>query len=1208
MSKTMDPTQLIPSLDPASDALVMQGRHLIEASAGTGKTYNITRLYLRLLLEEGLSVQQILVVTFTKAATEELRGRIGRELRAVLGRWESLPTQGDAFEQRLYRQCAASEGGAARGHARLEQALLELDEAAIYTIHGFCQRALRQQAFASGLPFQVSMEADISKLLQEAVEDYYRRLAADEALFVRFTAFNNEAWKTPQHYSAVFHPLLVSDVPLQVNTRDDWFADAKMKRVSAEQSLRTHEARLRSALVSNRKKPAEIDQREAELQTLLAWVAASVGEPMPQPARDFIHGNRYRGNDEVKAILEPVKAYKDAAEACHKQHPDPEADEQAWAAAYEGIIYVRQHLAQAKQQQQVLDFNDLINKLHATLCGDQGEALASALAAQYPALLVDEFQDTDPRQYQIFDRIHRQAKRQCPQTASFFMIGDPKQAIYSFRGGDVFAYLQARQDADCQWQLDSNWRSVAGVVEGYNRLFRQQEEKPFEYGIPYHPVQAKKHFDPAQASKWQQDGRTPLQLVWFDLQPDYAAGREDNPKSWHKAEFRTQMAQWVANECVRLLQGEACPPVQAKDIAVLVRSATEAQTIRTALAACGLPSVYLSTRENVFKSPQAMELWRALGGILEPENLRRRWQAWASALFGLGAEGVARLRADEQAQADLQQYLGELRQLWQKQGFIAMALQLLHRQYVPQAAQRERELTNLLQLIELLQQASVRLHQPLDLFNYLAQQIAAPDTNAEHELRLESDAAFVRIVTHHGSKGLEYPVVFLPFFSYHTDPLKLGNKMPAYFAWHAPDTFEARVFLGENAHYEELARREGYAEQMRLFYVAMTRPVHRCYLLASLFDKGEYSPLGRLMPGLNGDALQQWCDALPGHASVLRVDTEILPEPYRQDSTQSAAALAPARLTQTIDQSWQLSSFSALKHRSEHSGGSLAKDHDRQPAAASATATAAATLPRFALTGGARLGNLLHDVLEHTDFPQPRWGEARTQTQLSARIQQSGLAIRPQAVQDWLDDCLGAPLVGHAPAYDGLTLARLAQGDTLRETEFYFPMQRGLPQALIKLLGQHRGQSVNLDLRTSVLNGMLHGFIDLIFCWQGRYFVADYKSNHLGNQFDDYDQPQLLTSVQTNLYDLQYLLYSLALHRYLQQRLPGYDPARHFGGVYYLYLRGMSAQRSPDQARGVFYRPISADLLAALDALFKGPPSPSHTPGDVNLTGADHVA
>lgn len=1143
-------------LNPASDALQMRGRHLIEASAGTGKTYNITRLYLRLLLEEGLSVQQILVVTFTKAATEELRGRIARDIRAVLSRWD-LPAAGkDEFEQRLYRQ-----GVPDRGRAILHQALLELDEAAIYTIHGFCQRALRQQAFASGLPFQVTMEADVSDILKDAARDYYRQLAANDPTDFAVLA---DDYPTPDAFLQTFGRLLsAEDHQIEFTGKGNDGADYAQQLEAVKTVLQAHLSAFQEALASGKKVTGKDLSRQRDFATIVHWLLEAPARPCKSALKSLLNDLTQKQRDAVPEAVCALESLQNSLVATQQQR------------VYQGLQVVRNRMAEAKQQQQLLDFDDLINKLYEALQSEQGDGLASALATQYPALLVDEFQDTDPKQYAIFDRIYRAGCALPGQSPCFFMIGDPKQAIYSFRGGDIFAYLQAREDADWQWQLDSNWRSVPGVVEGYNQLFGRPDDQTFGYGIPYHPVVAKKTFAPEEAEAWQQDGRQPMQFVWFPAQEDFLA--KNSRKTEHTKAFCEVMARWVSRECVRLLNASA-PRVQARDIAILVRTGSEAELIQQALGSAGLPSVYLSTRDNVYRSEQALDLWRALTGILEPEKTRHQWQAWATPLFGLGAEGVARLRADEQLQADYLQQLFDLRQRWQRQGFIAMALQLLHQHYQPDASQRERALTNTLQLIELLQQASQRLHQPSDLLNYLAEQIAQPDGQAEHELRLESDEAFIRIITHHGSKGLEYPVVFLPFFSYHKDPIRHGNKKPPHVAYHDPDTRVAKIFLGDRPDTHSLASEEGYAEQMRLFYVAITRPVHRCYVLASCFSRADQTPLGRAVGGLSEAHLQTFCAKAPQSCGLMVVSEDAAIAPYKPLPMAGDAPLQAATLNVDINPHWQLSSFSALKHRSEHIGGDEAKDHDRQPAP-EPLMTSDSELPRFTLKGGARLGNLLHDLLEQLDFAHPHWHEPRIQEWLATEIDKSGLPLDPLVIQTWLDECLHAPL-----APDGLTLAKLDRAHTLRETEFYFPMQSRMAKPLAEILARHRGHPVRIDLRQDQLRGMMHGFIDLIFEWQGRFYVADYKSNFLGDQFEHYREAGLTRSVQDNLYDLQYLLYGLALHRYLQRRLPGYQPEQHLGGVYYLYLRGMA----PQPSAGVYYRLLDVALLQQLDQFFSG--------------------
>ncbi|HDK38304.1 MAG TPA: exodeoxyribonuclease V subunit beta, partial [Thiolapillus brandeum] len=886
----------------------------------------------------------------------------------------------------------------------------------------------------------------------------------------------------------------------------------------------------------------------------------------------FLHGSRWSrspAREDIKGWLDLAKVLK--AEGVGLQLRLDKA--RAYELVMEGINSIRQSIQQAKRAQRVMGFDDLVERLVSALDAASGEDLAKMLAQEYPAALVDEFQDTDPLQYQVLQQIYTPARR---QDTALYLIGDPKQAIYAFRGGDVFAYLRARSDADQQWQMDTNWRSSAAMIQAYNRLFHgapldQPEAGVFGLGIEYQTVRASGKGD--EALLQDQELAAAMQLVHFPLHEDYAS------RDCNKAGFRKVIAQWCAAEIARLLSGDVLlgdSPLQARDIVILVRDRTEADELKSALDDRGLPSVYLSLRDKLFASEQASELHQALLGILELEDERLARAGLASAYLGGDVQQLQRMNEEEDFWEQQHQLLRQLRNLWRERGFVAMALTLFHHHYHPPAKERERALTNSLHLMELLQQASQRHAQPRELLNWLGEQIRGEGENIEAELRLETDADLLRIQTQHGAKGLEYPVVFIPFASRYKDPLKVGQRNIEVFNFHHSDTLAPVSHLGWDEKVATLTKAENHAESVRLLYVAVTRAVARCYICTAPFSAYQHSSLG-LVLGLSDDGeLEQALEALAADAAdieLMRIEGEHFAAGEElPQGVESADQLAPASFTGHIRRDWWLSSFSAMTRNLRH-GGIALPDRDQMD---QKRAEESGEL-RFVLPAGAAAGNLLHEIFEHLDFARPDW--ERTLQRPLARFGSLPPGFMQKDLIAWLQEVL------HTPLRQGLSLDRLEWQQTLRETAFYFPMLKGSASALERILADHRGNSSPVELPVKrKLQGMMHGYIDLIFEWQGRYYVADYKSNFLGSRLPDYSPAAIENSMQQAFYDLQYLLYSLALHRYLQTRLPDYHAETHFGGVYYFYLRGMS----PQSDTGVYYRSFPQSLLMQLDALFRG--------------------
>ncbi|WDE01412.1 exodeoxyribonuclease V subunit beta [Thalassomonas actiniarum] len=1200
----------------------LTGKHLIEASAGTGKTFNITRLYLRLLLEQKLPVEQILVMTFTKDATEELRGRIGAFIRTAINDWQLLVAS-DPYFAALAEKIDEDEAS-----FLLKKALLFLDEAAIFTIHGFCKRVLSQHAFTSGMSFNSQMEASDQELLLEACQDWYRVLAQQSPeQFEQLAAFWPDPLTFLSHFSKAIYQVALS-AKLETISAGTLAQAFQAKAQQALTALKHHEQELSLYLIEV-KTGQERAKREQELAALKAWLAEIIEDinafkdKMPDA---FIDGRRFaraKHKQELVEIFAPVNEVKTAVKTLQQKLDKA----QAYLVVKQGLDFISEQLGKKKQLQNMLSFDDLISRLQQCLTDEDNNKLAQVLFAQFPVALVDEFQDTDPLQFSILKAIYFQQA-----DAVLFMIGDPKQAIYGFRGGDIFTYLSARSLCDFQWLMDTNWRSTPGMIQGYNRLFYgndlQGEALPvFGYGIPYIPVKAAPEAGEKATLPGQEEQA--LQFIHFAIGEEHSE-KQDKKKAPAKAkvkqDFRPVMANWCAGEIARLLSvpdGENA--LAARDIAILVRDGTEAGAIKQALQDLGLASVFLSNKANLLHSEQTEQFLSLLNGILHVENERLYTAALACGLLGFTPAKLYRLQRDELGWQELKFQFLALRQEWQHKGFITMALKLMHEHFVIDSREQDRTLTNLLHLFEILQSASQRHRQPQELVYYLEQEILKDNPELETELRLESDANLIKIVTQHGSKGLEYPVVFIPFASRHKDPLRFGNRNVTLVEYHDGNG-QLKLSLDGSAEARQAMADEVYAESVRLLYVAVTRAEQRCYILTAEFEQYFNSPLGKTLKWQKDQdmaaALQQLAAENPGVIGVKQIK-ELTEETRRAEAISTASEIVPAAFTGKIERDWWLSSFSALSRNLRH-GGVSTPDRDGetgvfQPGTAELLDSA---LLRFNLAKGAHTGNLLHDIFEHLDFNQPDWQEAMKWPLVKYGELTTGYS--EQDLTAWLKQVLMAPLVqndGAGQSQTSCCLADIPAVQTLRESEFYFPMSRANVASVAQLLTRHRQQSDRMlyqeapdggaggksDKRPPAktvslpayqqLKGMMHGFIDLIFEHQGKYYLCDYKSSHLGNSFNAYQPGNLLANIQSNYYDLQYLIYALALHRHLAYALEDYDPGQHFGGIYYFYLRGMT--HDPDHAGcGVYYRRICVEELTCLDAIFSGNSSQDDDPGN----------
>lgn len=1201
-------------LDPLYAPLT--GLNLIEASAGSGKTHTLTTLYLRLVMEAGIPVHRILTVTYTNAATRELRERIRQRLAQTrLAFLRGRASDDDEFSTRMLDLLPDHE----LALRRLTNAVRGFDEAAIFTIHGFCQRVLNDSAFASGRAFQAELLADTSILLQQIVEDFWRRtLYPASPVIVRYVL---EKRQSPEQWLKAIQPYLGKPY-LKIQTP---FADASRAQIEqdfntawdkAQRLWQADQAIIGRLLLEspalNRKSYAEkslpgwlqeMDQclnastPTLELFDKFEWfttakLAKSTKKNQTTPSHPF-----FAACDALQAAAGRLIAY------LHHQLP------------VDLLHYCNDELAKRKRRQQLQSYDDLLLDLHTALQHAQrGGPLAAALRQRYAAALVDEFQDTDPVQYAIFQQIYAGADQ------PVFLVGDPKQAIYSFRGADIFAYLTARQNARQRYTLDVNWRSDPRLISAVNALFSANRQRPFLFeAIGFQPAVP----GPILREPLRIQGRIEAPLHIWQLEPD-----SDGDQSPSKTEALEQAAQATAAEIARLLNLGACgqarigeQALSGGDIAVLVRSHRQGQQIRDHLLRLRVPSVQ-QTDASVFAAPEARLMEDLLAAVLEPgrEGLMRT--ALASGWFGLSGERLYQLRDDEHAWADWLERFQNYRQHWRDQGFMHFFRAWLNEQGVAARLltlrDGERRLTNLLHLAELLHTAG-SIHPGMSsLLKWFSDHRRAPASkDEEQQIRLESDENLVRIVTIHKSKGLEYPVVFCPYLW----DGKLKASQHDLLLYHDPaQASRPTLVAGADPHdpARNYVRDEELAENLRLCYVALTRAKQRCVLVLGQYQtRGKTDESGAAAPvwllhqppvvGPSQDPVEVTRDRF-GQLTPAAIRAELhsalaaagdsvtiapLPrqagQPYQPvDSTE--AALRARDFSGPVAESWRVGSFTALTAQAASPTlVSETPDYDLEVMQPSEAAAPSPTeiYDSFSFPRGARAGICLHAIFERLDFANPD-REQRAML-IHDQLQRHGLdsAAWTPAVSLWVEQALATPL---DPS--GLTLAAITPPQRLNELEFTYPAAALSAPALRALLNRHGaagfGSEGEANLDFPPLHGYLKGFIDLVFRTGERFYLADYKSNWLGPEPADYQPPRLAEAMARETYGLQYLIYTVALHRYLRQRLPDYRYERHFGGVFYLFLRGMTPT-APDQ--GVFRTRPAPELVEALDRLLAGTPT-----------------
>jgi exodeoxyribonuclease V beta subunit len=1187
----------------------LSGVNLIEASAGTGKTHALTSLFLRFVLEQKLAPRQILVITYTKAATAELKRRIRKMLQEAQTVF-ATGTAADSFLQTILEKSPAV-SQRKRIVSQLALALTNFDETAIHTIHGFCQRVLMENAFESATMFDAELIDNQQGLEQEFVEDFWRRnfYESDPAI-IRYALSK----RINQGYFLQLLKLAMVTPDLQVNpdyetpAAKDWQDLSQLMDEKFRQFKELWQNRRGEIITSLQDKALhggtygkKVDNISREIDKIVV----SENTPLPLPpaliklSRPALCAKTNKGKTTPEH-----PAFLVCDDLCLQARKLEEMLDNYLSGLKKQFLEELLHeFPKMKQKKNVLYFDDLLSQAHSALLSGGGEKLAQILREKYKAVLVDEFQDTDPIQFAILQAIFlgNQQKSATP----VFYIGDPKQAIYSFRGADIFAYLRASKGIDHKYSMQENWRSEASLVKAINVLFATHP-RPFVYDeIEYNRIEAANE---AQVKKLHCEDEDDSALQWWFLPADV------DGKPLGVTVARDVITRAVVAEISRLLSlgretlaliGDR--PLQENDIAVLVRKNAEAITFQKELTAIGIPSVLLSA-ESVFISEEAEELKRFLLGVISCDNEGYLLAALATSFFGLHAEDLAACLEDESMLERWRIKFQQYHDLWRSYGFLTMFYVFLDREHVRQrimsAPGGERTLTNYLHLAQELHLAQKQgnLNFPEILRWLTDMRLAADMAGDEEQLRLETDKNCVKIVTIHKSKGLEYPIVFCPF-SWESGK-KNNDAMPIFFHdennnWQLTADFGSSSFDANKEQYE----REILAENCRLLYVALTRAKNRCYFVwgkikntadsavAYLFHRQSLPSAGK-WDALSNDEmlahLSRLTDQAPADIQLKKIGDiptiEILPK------REEAENLSCREFKGSIDHTWKIASFTYFTNaRKPHDVELLREDEDDEmgdmltPEPVAQSTENILTFPRGTITG-----IMLHEILEKLNFAEVSENDLKSIISENLLKYNFDLIWLP-AVEKMVKELIATPL--GQPGRAELSLDRIPAQNCRKEVEFYFTLREITAGKIINLLersGLYKNNSLAIDdlhreISFPLTKGYLKGFIDLVFEHEGRFYLVDWKSNYLGESYTQYTPDSLKKAMFQSSYVLQYLLYTIALHKYLQNRIKNYNYEKHFGGVYYIFLRGLNSQA--ETGNGIYFDLPDYALIRQLDEL-----------------------
>jgi exodeoxyribonuclease V beta subunit len=1142
-------------------------RHaVVEASAGTGKTYLLEHLVVELLLNHGARMEEILVVTFTERATAELCLRLRKKLSDLCHQTTDASSD---------ENCWLIDD---KARGRLRDALLAFDRATISTIHGFCRGILRDHAFlhrrmfdeqavdekdafhpafTESLRNDFAVRPELQPYLRawlstgHSVGDLESDLGACTRELARIFPPRPEALQ-PQFDEAAFAAAVAA---WPAETAGDPTLAERLKKTGIKGSTaKAVVARVAaiSEMVAEAGKTGDIAAFLVQLHTReSAWKERGFPYLLDQlaiAAADAKLSALHRATASIRDTRVPLLA----------------------AVAHKFLPLVRARLQERKRAAGLYDFQDMLTLVAERLGGEDPPAqlLLSTLRRRYKYALIDEFQDTDDVQWFIFRRLFFESREHHVLT----VIGDPKQAIYRFRGADVHTYLRARaeilQAGGALVKLAQNFRSTQAVIDGYNAVFdRSTGFFRAGSGIDYsQPVTCGR----ARGLLGTDDQPKPG-VVIFDVQA---------PERTAVADIRRALRRQIANEIRRLLsddgalflrEGSAHKRIAARDMFVLAFTNRECSEIGETLRSAGLPFAFYK-EDNLFQTSHAKDVLDLLRAIAEPDNPTLRARAYLTAFFALDLADLAQRDRPDDADPLLRQ-LFEWRDLALSGDFGAFSARVLAQSGIVSRevclSQSQRALTNTLHIFEVLQEEAARTHASLrELVETLGAYVNGtrlPPGDERSLQRLESDADAVQVMTVHKSKGLEADVVFL------YGGLNRGTHSSAPVFHDQQD--QRVVHLGSlDPQEHDTYANEIADEDRRVLYVALTRARGRLYLprCPTAFSgiPGPYRMLSPILDRLLGDAKT---------AGLFHCDPVVCPEDAGLESPVSAAAALshwqPPALPADASAAefhkiareragFVVTSYTGVKRR--HGGFVVAADTaDLSTANEPGEHDASAPMDPHELSRGRLSGIFLHAILEEvpldsltTPSSSAEWAAQPEIAQLLARLAHRHERDPGQIAHaaHLVHTALTTPLRLGDCLVPGLGRAR----PSLCEIEFLYPIpERDHPLLGQTVLAQEERHAWAIE------RGLVKGFIDYLFEHEGRIYLCDWK----GDWLPSWDRDRLRIHCENN-YDIQVRLYTLAV-----VRLAGLSDhaafERRFGGVLYCFLRGM---RPGDEQAGIIFR------------------------------------
>nr|BET44737.1 MAG: exodeoxyribonuclease V subunit beta [Candidatus Aschnera chinzeii] len=1177
--------------------LSIRGQHLIEASAGTGKTYAIILIYLRLILGINnkkntriLTVKDILIVTFTEAAVNELKKRIRDYIHIIKNLCKN---DINSYKTNIiHKKILSLITNKKVAFDLLNTAENNINEACIYTIHSFCQQLLHYNSLEFNMSLKYNIIANEHAIQKQACNDFWRRTFYSMPYDI--VKIISTEWNSPEQLLSEIQPYLQGDMPLFLHNNNKNISIIKqhnifinkIKKIKFMWKLFSNEI---NTIIIN----ANINKRRYNNRNISIWLK-KITHWAYLPTKDY---------DIPKELIKFSKTtlINNSNNTDYPKHKIFSLIEDTLKIKYtlrdiiimNAIFKIKKNINYEKKKLDVIGFEDLLNLVDYGLRSKNKQILINSIINKYPIAIIDEFQDTDPIQYRIFKNIYYNCKKSC-----LILIGDPKQAIYGFRGANIFTYFKAKKEIKSHFTLVINYRSSFNMISAINRLFKNIKNPFLFKALKFNDIKTTPN-NKNYGIIHNNNELSAINIIYFN-QKTLSISNYQKIMAYQCA---IQISNWL-NESKKgniwIYNNKTKSTIKSSDIIILVKNHQEAKIISNALKQFNIHSLFLSNRNNIFCSKEALDILWILHGIYFYNQKNKVQRALATNLINLNIEELINLNTNEQKWEEKLKKFLDFSYKWKKYGIISALYSIIyeyhiHTHLLNDKINGKRRMTNLMHLIELLQQEDCNCDTQYSLIQWLEQQIKEPNTSIHNQqLHIEDDKSCIHISTIHKAKGLEYPIVFLPFACYITK-----QKIPIF---HDRKTFIKHIDLLKSQNSLHMYEEERLSEDLRLLYVALTRAIYHCSIgLAPIVIKDHQNndtdmhklAIGYLLQNGkigNINTLNEHLTKL-ANKNISIIDINQDHKKYKKYKKNNTNSLIVKKFIGNIKHTWKITSYSELVSNNNFT---IHKDHNMIMNEKNMHIND--LLPKIEnnlqidfyhnqdiieknvhnFPKGNITGVFLHNILEKITFQQilkKNW--------LEIKLKEIGMSN-----DWWLMLKKWIHTISHTTLIEkNFTLFNIQNNKIIKEMQFFLPINHIIYprqiETIIRKYDNLSNQSIPLNFQP--VKGLLNGYIDALILWKSKYYIIDYKSNWLGENELFYNQTNIKNSIIKHRYDIQYQLYTLAIHRHLKNKLIFYNYQQHFGGIIYIYIRGINID---NPGYSIYHTIPNVQCINELDLLF----------------------